>query len=399
MQAAAAIAVFLLFASCHVGRYIIYNFADINDYKKFPSSKLERPAVPFQFKRGTVANTVRMPDSLPAFDKRIPYTAGSFESTNTVAFIVIRNDSILYEWFDKDFSEGSVVPSFSMAKSFVSILIGIAIDEGYIKSTAEPITNYLDFLDKGTFGKITIQHALDMQTGIRYTEQYFNPFSDVAKYYYGRNLRKYVRHMKIKKEPGREFDYISVNTQLLGFVLEKATGRSMTAYMQEKLWTPLGMQYDATWSLDSRKHHTEKAFSSINAGAIDFVKFGRLYLNKGDWNGRRIVSEKWVEESLTIRNTINELEYSNQWWHNIKWYRVEDTAGKTIPAPNFIYTDHRKGKAQQYVIYPAGDFFANGFGGQFMYVHPEKKIICVRLGRKPGGIQWDFFLRELAEKN
>lgn len=384
----------MLLPSCHVGRFFIYNFADINDYKKFPVRTLNHAAIPFHFE--TTATKPILPATLDYKAKNYNFNEG-LAKNGTVAFILIRNDSILYEWYDKNHPAESVVTSFSMTKSFVSILIGIAIDEGHIKSTSEPVTNYLDYLDKDKFGNITIQHVLDMRSGIKFSEGYFNPFSDVAKYYYGRNLKKYVKHMKIKRPPGQEFEYISLNTQLLGLILEKATGKTLTGYMQEKLWSPLGMEYDASWSMDSKKHHTEKAFSGINGCARDFAKFGRLYLNNGTWQGNRIVSEKWVRESLDFTEFKNDFEYSNQWWHTIRWNRVQDSVA--VPKLHGIFTEKHKGKSQDYCIYPSGDFYANGLLGQFVYVSPDKKIICVRLGRKFGRVDWPYFLRELAEKN
>ena len=383
-----------IFPSCHIARFFIYNFADINDYKKFPASKLIHSPTPFYFAASTAR--VVLPDTLKHKKKVYNLTEG-LKINGTVAFIIIRNDSLLYEWYDKGFSAESIVPSFSMVKSFVSILVGIAIDEGHIKSTTEPITNYLDYLDKNKFGNITIQHLLDMQSGIKFGEVYFNPLSDVAKYYYGRNLKKYVKHMKIKKQPGKEFDYISLNAQLLGLILEKATGQTLTSYMQQKLWAPLGMEYDATWSLDSKKHHTEKAFCGLNARPRDFAKFGRLYLNKGIWQGTRLVSENWVRQSLEFTEVKNDFEYSNQWWHTIKWSKIEDTVN--VPKLHHIITETNKGKSQKYLIYPSGDFYADGFLGQVLYVYPEKKIICVRLGRKYGKLEWPEFFRDLAEKN
>jgi CubicO group peptidase (beta-lactamase class C family) len=219
-----------------------------------------------------------------------------------VAFLVIRNDSILYQWYRPGRDASMIVPSFSMAKSYVSALVGIAIGEGAIKNAGEPITNYLDYLDKNKFSKITIQHLLDMQSGLHSIENYYNPFGDVAKYYYGRKLKKYTRRLKIKEEPGKNFEYISLNTQLLGLIVEKATGKSLTEYLQEKIWSQIGTEFDAGWSIDSKKYHTEKAFCCINARARDFAKFGRLYLRKGNWNGRQIVPEAWVEASATFKS-------------------------------------------------------------------------------------------------
>jgi CubicO group peptidase (beta-lactamase class C family) len=386
------------FQSCHVGRFFIYNFADANDYKKFPSAPLSKAKQVFNFAEPTVVDTatLRLPKKFK--HKRKEYTfAEGLKSSGTIAFLVIRNDSILYQWYRPGSDTSTIVPSFSMAKSYVSALIGIALDDGLIKSTSEPITNYLDDLDKKKFGKITIQHVLDMRSGIRYNENYFNPFGDVAKYYYGTNLKKYIRKLKIKQAPDKEFDYISLNTQLLGLILEKATGKSLTTYLQEKIWSQIGTEFDASWSIDSKKHHTEKSFCCINARAKDFAKFGRLYLRKGNWEGKQIISENWVEESVNFKTERNDFLYSNQWWHRVNYYDAKDSV--KIKKPYVLFSYKYKGKTYSYLAQPTGDYMAEGFLGQFIYVSPSHNMICVRLGKKGGWIDWSSLFREIALKN
>jgi CubicO group peptidase (beta-lactamase class C family) len=286
------------------------------------------------------------------------------ENNKTLAFLIIRNDTIQYEKYFKGYSEENIVPSFSMAKSITSILIGCAIDEGLIKSVDEPITNYIPELVKNGFEKVTIQHLLQMTSGIKFNESYVNPFGDAASFYYGLNLRKQIRRMKLKTEPGRTFEYVSGNTQLLGLVLERSLGnRTISQYLQEKLWTPLGMEYDATWSIDRKKNGLEKTFCCLNARARDFAKIGRLYKNQGDWNGKQIVSKKWVQESTKLDlsdGSVNYYQY--QWW---------------MPTPGV-------------------DFMAEGILGQFIYVNPSKNIIIVRLGKNEGKANWWTIFTSLA---
>ena len=377
--------------SCHVGRFFIYNFADVRDHKKFPSRPLKAAPVPFQFVGITPGHSVQLPKSF-GYKGRDLSLPQMLDKSGTEAFLVIRNDTILYEWYAKD--EKVIVPSFSMAKSFISALIGIAIDEGKIKSTSEPITNYLAFKDNKKFEGITIQHLLDMQSGIKYNESYINPFGDVAKYYYGRRLKKYARHLKIKVPPGTDFEYISLNTQLLGLILEKACGTSMTAYLQEKIWTPVGMEYDASWSIDSKKHGTEKAFCCINARARDFARFGRLYLKEGNWNGKQLVSKNWVKQSVEFTEPKNYFLYSNQWWHTRTFHPAEDTM--KLKKPWMLYYAEDKGQKKPYVFCPSGDYFAEGHLGQFIYVAPEKNLIFVRLGSDKITLNWSYLFMNIA---
>jgi len=335
-------------SSCQLGRFVIYNFADIKDHKKFQSRPLTAHASPFNFH---TTETGKFPRELngKAFDK---YLADN----NTVAFIIIKNDSIQYEKYFRSYDKESIVPSFSMAKSVTSILIGCAIDEDLIKSVEEPITNYIPELSKNGFNKVKIKHLLQMTSGIKFNESYINPFGDAASFYYGLNLRKSISKMKLKTVPGKKFEYVSGNTQLLGLVLERALkGKTVTAYLQEKLWTPLGMEYDASWSTDRKKDGLEKTFCCLNACARDFAKIGRLYKNKGNWNGKQIVSQQWVETSTKLDTSEGSAQYYQcQWW---------------LPRPN-------------------EDFMAQGILGQYIYVNPTKDLIIVRLGKNEGNANW-----------
>ncbi|MFN8335175.1 MAG: serine hydrolase [Cyclobacteriaceae bacterium] len=352
--------VFVL-SSCQVGRFVVRNFANITDYRIFPSRKLHNDSIKFTFHQ---ASQSRSPKTISTKEQQQVSFEKYLEDNKTVAFLIIRNDSILYEkYFDK-YTEESIVASFSMAKSVTSILIGCALDEGLIKSVDEPVTNYVPELKKNGFEKVTLKHLLQMTSGLDFNESYVNPFGDAATYYYGRNLRKSISKMKLKQEPGKSFEYVSGNPQLLGLVLERALkNKTVTEYLQEKLWQPLGMEYDASWSLDKKKNGLEKTFCCINARARDFAKIGRLYLNKGNWNGKQIVSQTWVEESTHPELTEGGVAfYRYQWW-----------------LPN-----------------NKGDYMAEGILGQFVYVNPSKNMIIVRLGKKYGDADWPNVFMKLA---
>lgn len=343
-------------ASCQLSRFVFYNFADINDYKKFPSRGLTADSTPFQF---FVAEKPKAPKEINgvAFDDYL-------SDNNTVAFLIIQNDSIHYENYFSNYDSSDIVPSFSMSKSIVSMLIGCALDDGLIDSVSEPITNYIPELREG-MEFVTIEHLLQMTSGIEFNESYFNPFGDAAAFYYGRKLRKKMRKMKAASLPGAKFEYISGNTQLLGLVLERALKtKTITEYLQEKIWTPLEMEFDASWSIDRKKNGIEKTFCCLNARARDFAKLGRLYLKDGNWNGTQIVSKEWVEQS-TISDVSNGSVpyYQYQWW-----------------MPN-----------------PGEDFLASGFLGQYIYVHPAKNLIIVRLGKNEGKADWWTIFSSLAQ--
>lgn len=390
--------IIFLFQSCHVGRFFLYNMADVRDHKKFPKTELHRSETPFFFADASHLNYAKLPKTVRGKRKTFSFE-NAVKKTGTVAFIVIRNDSILYQWYRPGKQRSDITTTFSMSKSFISALVGIAIEEGYIKSVNDRITNYLDFLDKNDpigFDKVTIQDLLDMRSGIAFGENYFNPFGDIAKYYYGNNLKKYVRHLKMETEPGKKFKYISLNTQLLGLILEKATGRPLSTYLQEKLWTPLGMEFDASWSIDSKKNKTEKAFCCINGRAIDYAKLGRLYINKGKWNGKTILSENWIRESCTFTKPKNNFVYSNHWWHTRDYLPAQDSVKIQPP----YYIDPYANIPNSYIVKPSGDFFAQGLFGQYLYVYPKKNIIIVRVAKREGWkVLWPELFKEIARRN
>ncbi len=383
-------------SSCHVVRFFTLNFADIGDYKKFPKKEISKGETRFYFSPSA--------GSMPVFPASVAYKDNKYdfetflEKSGTVAFLLIRNDTLLYERYPGKYEQDVIVPSFSVAKSFVSALMGIAIDEGYVKSVEDPVTRYLPELNERDFGKITIVDLLDMRSGIRFNEGYVNPFGDVAKYYYGTNLNKYVRKLKTERPPGEAFEYRSVNTQLLGMIISRATSRPLSQYLQEKIWSRLDMEYDASWSIDSRKHQTEKAFCCINARARDFARLGRLYLHEGNWNGEQIVSKAWVRRSVMFDQPKNEFRYSSQWWHNRIFYEPADSATLTGLYQS-IQVNGSSGAMYKMLAAPAGDFYARGILGQYVYVLPEKNIVIVRLGKTRKHVDWDRFLREIALMN
>jgi len=347
--------------ACHVARFVYYNFADVNDYKKFPSVIVSNnPHEVFRFHKADDLtdrfDTIRLPEGLSVKSRTIE---DYHRETKTTAFLIVRNDTILYENYFGG-KEDKILTSFSVVKSFISALIGIAVDEGKIRSVDDPMTKYLDYWPENSeFSKVTIAHLLDMKSGIPYVENYYNPFGDVARYYYGRQLEQYLKKIEITREPGTEYDYVSVNTLLLSLILEKATGYDTHIYLQEKLWKPLGMEFNASMNKD-RKNGIVKAFTGLNARLRDYAKFGRLYLNWGQWDGKQIISTVWMAR---LRN-------------------VKPEEGK-----RFAYTD-------QWRVGKYNDFVAAGHLGQFVYVFPDKNLIMVRTGKKSE--RWLYLMQQLA---
>jgi len=401
--------IILLLSGCHLGRFVIYNFAGINDYKKFPQKEITKKGESFQYHYG--------PDSLSRKISELKITGEKFgtkglsnyldEETKTVAFIVIKNDTILFEKYYEGFDESSIVTSFSVAKSYVSALIGIAVQEEFIKNVEEPITNYIpEFLEKDSrYQEIKIKHALNMRTGLKFDEStYTNPFAEVAKLYYGKDHLQLVLDTKIDEAPGLSHEYQSINTQILAIILERATGRPLYSYFEEKIWQPLGMEFDATWNVDSRKNQIPKGFCCLNARARDFAKLGRLYLKNGNWEGNQIISQDWINRS--VKPNFENGCYQYQWYSEESSLRTED--GKiayfpdSVAAVKEIENNYQKAVASaknkgQYYINECGPaFMAIGILGQYIYVDPEQDLVMVRFGKKADS-SYPYLFKKIGE--
>lgn len=348
----------LIITSCQVGRSVYYNFANITDYKIFPYRTATNDPVKFTF---TEPGKPKAPRTLTFGDKEYDFDEYLIKN-KTVAFLIIKNDTLYCEKYFRGYNEESVVNSFSMAKSITSILIGCAIDDGYIQSVEEPVIKYIPELKGEGIEKLSIKNLLQMTSGYKYNESYINPFGNAATFYYGRNLPKALNKLKLETTPGTAFSYSSGDSQMLGLVLERALkDKKITEYLQQKLWKPLGMEYDATWSLD-RKDGLEKTFCCVNARARDFAKIGRLYLNGGNWNGKQIVQKEWVDISTkadTLEGGVADYKY--QWW-----------------------------------LERDGNYMAQGILGQFIYVAPKKNMIIVRLGENYGNANWESIMYSLS---
>jgi CubicO group peptidase (beta-lactamase class C family) len=365
-------AMYLLTPYSGFARALVWMDADIKDYEKFPARTMNNAPPLFNFETvdsATQNQYLRVLDTIVASQPSSPNTVtrASFDellaSTETTAFLIIKDDRLIYENYFNGYERDSINTSFSVAKSFVSALVGISIDEGLIDSVDDPITKYIPELQNkdSRYSAITIKNLLSMASGLRYLEEE-TPFSDDTKTYYDPNLRAIALSAVIEGEPGERFHYNNYNYLLLGIILERATGMPVAKYMEEKLWKPLGMEAPASWSLDSETNGFEKMESGINARAIDFAKFGRLYLNNGtNWNREQTISEKWVSTSTSANSTNDpSMEYQYGWW---------------IYPPQDDVDNNRH-------------FSARGNLGQFIYVALEERLVIVRHGYDFGNVNW-----------
>jgi CubicO group peptidase (beta-lactamase class C family) len=349
---------YMLAPNFYLTRAIFWRESDYKDLERFPAATVHNAPPTFRFNKLPADNPYAF--QIKAIGNRS--TNGSLvdylEASGTTAFLVIYDDELVYERYFNGYNERSLNTSFSMAKSFASALVGIAIDEGHIKSVDEPITNYIpELLEKDKrFRSITIRHLLTMSSGIKYEEGGDLPWSEEAddtKTYYATDLRELALNCQIEGEPGEYFEYNNYNPLLVGLILKRATGMPVSHYMEAKLWKPMGMEADGSWSLDSTESGFEKMESGVNARARDFAKFGMLFAKEGNWSGKQLISRGWVKESTRPdTNTDPSSDYQYFWWVN---------------TPN--------GK---------NHFSAQGNYGQYIYVAPEKDLVIVRLGKEEG---------------
>lgn len=279
------------------------------------------------------------------------------EELKTRGFIVLKGDTLLYEEYWDDHDTLTRSNSFSVAKTVVSLLVGIAVDEGHIKSLDDPVGDYLKEFDSEEKRKLTIRHLLQMASGLDWTESGKDPLSDNAESYYGSDLYGQVVSQKLIEEPGKRFNYQSGNSQLLAFIVEKATGITLSEYAEKKIWKPLQTYDDAYWSLD-KKDGDEKAFCCIYSTARDYAKIGLLLLNQGRYKGKQIIP-KWYYDEMIVPGNL--------------------TTDQGVP--NYRYGLH----IWTYFGEVDPVYYCRGINGQYIITIPNQQLVIVRVGedRKP----------------
>lgn len=272
------------------------------------------------------------------------------QKLGTVAYLIIKNDSIWHESYYDGYSKDSKSNSFSMAKSIVSAAMFKAIMEGKIKGLNQKVSDYYPEYKEGYATNLTVGDLSSMSTGMDWGEQYSSAFSVTTRAYFDENLSQTVLNVPIKYEPGKKFEYVSGATELLAMVITKATGQTLSDYVSEKFWQPMGAENDALWQLDE-KDGIEKAYCCFASNARDFARFGKLFKHKGNWNGQQLIDSTYVEKMITPRFPSSP-QYGYGWWLN-------DYLGKKM-------------------------YYMRGHLGQFCIVIPEDDIIIVRLGHIKG---------------
>ncbi|MEP3837325.1 MAG: serine hydrolase [Algibacter sp.] len=322
------------------GAKIVYltghNTAFIDDYPYFENDTIKKGNTVDEWPLHSQYNSAESTNKLSKANK----------DWGTIAYVIIKNDSIWFEKYYEGFNKVSKTNSFSMAKSITSALLGKAIMDGYIKNLDQPLS---DFYPQYSYAKTTVGDLSSMASGLDWVEHYTSPFSVTAKANYDDNLAEVILNQKVVKTPGKAFEYLSGSTQLLGMVLKKATGKSLSNYLSESFWKPMGAANDAFWQVDDEDNRLAKAFCCISSSARDFARFGKLYKDDGKWKGKQLLDSTFVKKSITPRFKESP-EYGYGWWL------------KNVGDKHF--------------------FMMRGHLGQYVIVEPTDNVIIVRLGHR-----------------
>jgi CubicO group peptidase (beta-lactamase class C family) len=364
----------LRYSPVYVYRLIAYNVADVSDYQFFHNREIAGSESAYQFiqehDEALVESLFHEELMITGFDSLDEWA----EASKTTSMIVIHKDTILYEKYFHGYERESLFHSQSVAKSFISTLIGVAVDEGLIDSVHDPMTDYIpELLERDPrFGNITIHDLLMMHSGLDYNEgripgtDVHSPFNDEVLGYYHEDVRKLIlEDVQYGINPGEAFQYNNYNTSYLGLIIERVTGKSVSEYLEEKLWSRI-MEYSALFSVDSKSNGFEYMPSRLIARSIDYARFGRLFLNEGNWNGEQIIPRSWAIEAVTEdANTPDEI-YPDYWndgcrqiFYKYQWWGHVNCDGSV-------------------------HYFANGNLGQAIYVVPEEELIFVHTGNANG---------------
>ncbi len=352
----AAAAVVYLCLPHYARQALIHLYPEITDAELFPRDTLHAPDTAWVWPSSVHRNGYKLDASDSAY----------LDEMRTVSFLVIRDDSVLFKSYRGGWEDGRTSNLYSATKTIVGLLAGIALDEGKIGSLDDAVSKYLPQYVKGMQADVTIRDLLTMSGGMDWDESYASLFSPTTHAYYGDDLRRLVTGLDVVDEPGVQYSYRSGETQLLAFVIEAATGETLSRYAERKLWQPMRPEHDAYWLLD-KEGGDEKAFCCFHTTARDAARFGRLMLRHGDWDGRQLVSRSYIDEMMSPASYLKD-----QWGRDSLDYYGFQT-----------WVMHRDGQAIPYM---------RGMLGQYVFAIPDRNAIVVRLGHERS----DVYERELT---
>ncbi|MBY5959743.1 beta-lactamase family protein [Membranicola marinus] len=274
--------------------------------------------------------------------------AKKLANMKTSAFLVAQNGVMVHESYYDDHSKDTLSNSFSIAKTIVALLAGKAIEDGYLAGLDQRVSTFFPQYNYPQADHLTIRDLIRMSSGMDWKENYYLPLNETTDAYYGDRLSELILSRKILQQPGKEFNYQSGNTQLLGMILDQVLPMSLSDYLSERFWKPLGMEQDAHWTIDEASD-IEKTYCCIHATARDFMKFGQLFLQEGNWAGENLISSDFLKEMRTVGFAASP-QYGAGLW-------LDDS-------------------------YSTPFYLMRGHLGQYVIVIPSKDLVICRIGQK-----------------
>ena len=325
---------------------IWYNLPGIFDERVFYSRTVARSSNPLEWPGANTYNTYQLSEAL----------IDTLEKYETTSVVFIERDSILVEkyWNTTDTTRSN---SFSVAKTYISALIGRAIKLGYIKSVDQPVGDFIPSFKDGEKQHITIRHLLMMSSGLNWDEAYSSLFSQTTEAYYGTDLEKQMLALTVNKAPGEYFEYKSCDTEILALVLMQATGMPVATFLEKEIWQPLGAMHDAVWSLD-HKDGLEKAYCCMYSNPKDFARLAALYLHHGKHHGAELIDSLYIVQS-TSPSLLKNADQKQTDYYGFQWWLIPDYKGVSA-------------------------YYMRGILGQYVIAIPDFDMIVVRLGHKRG---------------
>lgn len=313
--------------------------ASIDDYKFFDNVEIKKSDSLFEWPKHNLYNQIGSSKTLDSVHKK----------NETVAFLIIKNDSIIKEDYFLGYDENSMTNSYSMSKSIISFLFLKSIEEGTIPSLNSKLTDYFPVFNESNGSNVTLSDLSTMSSGLVWEENYKDLMGITAQAYVTKDLNKLMMGSKFSGMSGDKFKYLSGNTQLLAMAIEKANSSTIQELTYKWLWNPMGAKNDALWMIDSKEKNMTKAYCCLSSNAKDFAKVGLVYKNFGKINEQKLIDSSFISMSIKPRFNSNPIYGYGLW----------------IGKQNNI------------------DFFSlRGHQGQYVIVIPEEDVIIVRLGKR-----------------
>lgn len=345
------------FSSCTQVRSVWYFFPDIHDYRKFPVRDIEPSKQPYEFK-----SQLENQKQIAELFNQPPYQLKEvLRKTKTNSFLVFHRDTLIYEYYRKGFKEHEARTVFSVSKSMVALLYLDARNRGLISSFDLPITQFVSWLPDSAFNQITLEHLLNMRSGLSIASKEMTDLKNgPANFYYSKDLKYAIDRLMIVKYPaGAKFSYEDINVQLLMFALENIMNKPFVDIFKERLWHPAGVKYPASWITDRSEEKIPYAYSGLTCTAEDLARIGLILINDGYACDSLFCSRLYIDELIRPGENDPQRNQKWLWWHN---------------ATTSVNAQPQNGEIE--------DVYADGFRGQFIYIYPEKDLMIIRTGKK-----------------